>query len=1349
MQIFYGLFQGGFNARTSQFCFVLFLLPSLFLPLHGQRIESIQVDDGLSQGYVRSICHAQDGYVWIATLDGLNRYDGKRIKTYRHNPEDSYSLPSNWILEIVEDSFGQLWVLTEKGLVFFDRKAGKFYKVDLQIKGHLHLNKGLHALTADERGDIWLAAGGTVYRIVLRDGKTMEDKIRNATVRSFSNLLQATNIFCLLAVDTAMLVSTNSGLATISFQNEKIHPFSIKVSGGIFSMWRTEDKMGLWIRTKEGLALVNRGLVKLFDGFEANFTSSIKGFYHKSKMYWFGLTKVYCWDGTNMQTLDFTISQEIISASLHPSGILWLGTNAHGAIKISLDKYFFPAYGLGSSIRSIVSDGKDRIWVCPINNSGYFLFNPEENFLKNKISTPTPDWMAVGRDGALWGASNKERALLNIDPENGKIIQKISFPGWPQGIGVDQIHVSPYNNVWFFTTDLVLRRWNTLSQKAENYDCKYLFGDFQNVEALCIYEDQKNRVWVGTTNGLLVINFSVGGREFSAEVFRNIPGNPQTISNDCIFSILPKNENNNLFWIGTQHGLNLFDTDQEIVLRRITVEQELPNDVIYSMQEDDRGRLWIGTNLGLIALQPDQLTWQHYSMSDGLPATEFNTNASAKLSDGRLVFGTVNGLTVFHPNELIQKITPPKTAITGLLVNQKRVEPGNSDGLLQYPIDYSSDITLQPGQNSFALEFSCLDYGQPKGNQYQYQLAGLDRGWVSIGHRSYVNYAGLGPGKYVFRVRSSTDGEVWGGPVELSILILAPWWRRKWAIALAAFLISGLFFLIFMVRVHQYRLNDRVLLEQKQSQHWREVHNFQTRIYANMTHELRTPLTVLVGLIRQMNQELSGELKKRISVAQRQAEGMINMVDQMLDLVRIENKELVMNWQQVNVSNQIKDCVDGFAYQAQQRNIKLIFLGKEKEQISAVTDPLSLNMVVTNLISNALKFTPSGGTVKVALESHGKLNWTVCVEDTGVGIAPENLERIFDRFFTLENESSVNSRGGTGIGLAYVNELVGLLGGSIKVQSQMGAGSKFELVFPLSNEIFESKEKDIEFQPKERSSGTQRIAIKPDIANEHQLKVLVVEDHTDMAAYVASLMENDYAVHIETSGNDAWEYLLEAIPDIVISDVMMPNGNGWELCRKIKTDRRTSHIPVILLTALHSDQHRLEGLTFGADVYLAKPFDHKELKLHVKNLLSLRKAMQLQFALKEFSAESSDEKEQDRPKTHDEIFLEQVFHLIEINYSQSDFGIEEMRRELAVSPSQLHRKMTALTGRPAGYYLRQRRLDEGKRLLIEEKDRTVSEIAYRIGFKDPNYFSQVFTQRFGMPPTQFRTTNQDEENGIG
>lgn len=846
-------------------------------------------------------------------------------------------------------------------------------------------------------------------------------------------------------------------------------------------------------------------------------------------------------------------------------------------------------------------------------------------------------------------------------------------------------------------------------------------------------------LWLASRSGGL---WQIDRRSGRRRQFVNRPGDRTSLSSNSLYSLSADPADPNRLWIGTfGSGLCLFEKKTGQV-RRFSQSDGLPNNVVYSVKPDQDGYLWMGTNKGLCRMDRRTFAMQNFTRDDGIMADEFNSYHYVQFPDGKLLMGGLEGFTVFYPQMIGQDAVEPVVELTELQVNNQVVLPETSGRdtasvkkrsvLGDLPIHATNQLTLAHYQNYLTIRFAAVQFNQPTKNRYRYRLQGLETGWKQA-DRPEAIYTNLPPGEYVLLVNASNTSGKWSPHIrKLAITIQPPFWATWWAFSLYVLIGLSVAWGLLQLYLNRLRLNHDIQLREREADQLRAVDRIKTNFFTNITHEFRTPLTLILGPTEQMvSENPDPKNRQRLQTIEQNAHQLLGLINQLLDLSKLEASVMPVHESRGNLTESIRQWLQPFSEQAALLGLNLTF-------ISEVTgehwfDAEKLERIVYNLTSNALKFTKTG-SVLVSLEpSSGRIR--LAVADTGIGIPAEHLSHIFDRFYQVNDRSATS---GTGIGLALVQELVQLQGGQVSVESQPNQGTTFVVMLPY-RPVDGQDEKPETASAENRKIDTDAWMAADETA---EPRLLIVEDNHDLAQFIADSLPEHYRIRRAVNGRDGLEKALEYLPDLIISDVMMPvqNGttqsgpemDGFALCGQLKSDQRTSHIPIILLTAKASVENRLAGLAQGADDYLTKPFQLSELQLRVRNQLVNQQRQREWVRANLINPDPVSAQPAAEPA---DPFLTRLYALLEANLGDSQFGTEQMMAELGMSRTNLFRKVKALTDLSANDLLRNYRLKRAAQLL--RAGQSVNQTAYQVGFSSPAYFSKCFRELYELTPREF------------
>jgi len=800
-----------------------------------------------------------------------------------------------------------------------------------------------------------------------------------------------------------------------------------------------------------------------------------------------------------------------------------------------------------------------------------------------------------------------------------------------------------------------------------------------------------------------------------------------------------------LVWVGTRNGLNLFEPATRS-FRVFREDNGLGNNYVLSLIEDDEHNIWIGTPGGLSKLVITEVSprssgndrfsfsFTNYGESDGLQGSAFHENAATKTAAGELVFGGLQGFILFQPSKISKDSNVPKVIFTDFQLFNRSVPIGESrkgDVVLPAAISRVSEITLKPYNNIFSIEFAALNFFHPEKTKYKYKLEGFNKDWLTTeGTQRSVTFTNLDPGDYSFQVIPSNSDGVWGDhATTIRIHVLPPFWKSTTAMVLYfAFIMGGLLFVRWLT-VSRLKMNFKIHSEKLEAQRMHELDTMKIKFFTNVSHEFRTPLTLIITPLEKLISKASGDDEAQLQLIHRNARRLLNLVNQLLDFRKVEVQEVKLNPSEGDIIGFIKYLVYSFSDLSEKKNVHLSF-NTTVAQLETIFDQDKVEKILFNLLSNAFKFTPEGGSVRVELSLKEKegLNFLLTkVIDTGIGIPADKHQKIFERFFQNDlPENLVNQ--GSGIGLAITWEFVKVHGGTIDLESEPDKGSCFTVMLPITRLESETVMDYVRGADDEEISG--------DAGKNGKPVILLVEDNEDFRFYLKDNLKDSYAIVEASTGKAGLQKATAAIPDLIVSDIMMPEMNGIEMCRKIRTDVLTSHIPVILLTARAAEEQKIEGFDAGANDYITKPFSFEILQSRIKNLLNQREKSQKQFQ-KHFDVKASEME----ITSLDEKLIKRAIQVVEQNIMEPDFSVEDLSQELGMSRVYLYRKLISLTGKSPLEFVRTIRLQQAAQLL-EKSDLNVSEVAYRVGFNNPKYFAKCFKEEYKVLPSAYASSKE-------
>lgn len=1255
---------------------------------------------------VQAICDDKEGNIWIGHVQGLDRLNPTtdEVKHFILNPQVSITDWSNHVLALLEDRKERLWIGTGDGLYLFNKKTDTFKRIlhDSTDENSL-VHNFVHAVYEDKMGTIWFGTGGGLDNLDDAGNKFIHYWNLNKRMTAFDE-----SVYSIRSIyedrDGILWFGTYGGLIE---NNRKKGTFNLykhnpKDSESLSGDWIgsiCEDLNGnLWIGM-DGLDIFNK---------------------HSKKITHY----------THIESDPGSLSGNDISEILaDKSGTIWVSTYGNGTNKYTQPNQSVKIYSLGSRVSTgnLFEDYNGKIWIG--TDKGLLSFDPEKEIFIDEPFKKDISGVLLDREGTLWLNTWPDGNLYYKEAKKNEINQFFYSNGNSFNENVSCMDKCKDGKIWIGTSDgkiLKLDQHKKTIEKIAKYE--------NNI--VTVYEDNEGLLWIGTLHAGAIC-YNTSQKTFTRYI--SDPKDSLTLGGNYIFNFCE--DGLGTLWNIATASLNKFDrVTQKWV--RWRGKKGFPENAI-SLTKDNRGNLWISSESGAFKYNP--LTKKITKYNDIKLGWGYKVRSGELYFISTTFFGQKQSITRINPDDISNNKFIPPIVVTSF----KKFEQ---------PFPFGTRIELDHTENFLSFEFAALSFIHSEKNQYAYKMEGVDKDWVYSGTRRYASYPNLEPGEYIFRVKGSNNDEVWNEEgTSIAIIISPPWWKTSWAYTTYAFI-----FIFTLYGIRRYELNraglkNKIKLDEAVLKEKEETDKMKSRFFANISHEFRTPLTLILGPAEKILSDNSDDIKKDANIIRSNSKRLLQLINQLLDLSKLEAGKLKLEVSKGNIVSFVKGAALSFESLAESKDISLK-INSEKEFIEMYFDKEKMLKILTNILSNAFKFTPEEGQITISMKSNPSFNSPftkggiegssveIKIRDTGIGIAPEEIPKLFDRFYQVDS-SFTREYEGTGIGLSLTKELVELHYGRIIVESEKGSWTEFTLEFPLGRdhlkdeEIVKGEEKVVELKmpvdeekyliPNMNSEKESLIAEARKGELEKKTIILVVEDNYDMRQYIRESLDGNYLIEEAVNGEQGVRKAEKIIPDLIISDMMMPKMDGNELVRILKNDEKTSHIPIILLTAKAGHEYKLEGLEIGADDYLTKPFDIKELQVRIKNLISIRKKLQERFnkienqfpLVRGLKLSSLDEK-----------FIIRVNEVIEKHISEEEFSIEEFAKEVGMSKSQFHRKFTAITGKPASTYLRTVRLSTAKKM-IEGKTGNISEIAFSVGFSSLSYFSKRFKEEFGYPPS--------------
>lgn len=1350
-----------------KYLFTLFLCIQFFTTQAQQyTIKKLGLEKKLSNNYIIDIAEDKNGYIWFATEDGLNKLEGgvfspfyKKDKgkslnltgnelncllddpqkpilwigtqraglnafnyqtneqiIFQHDPNDPHSIATNDVTDLAIAADGNLWITTYwRGIEYLNKETRKFTHYNQETVPDLPSNT-IWTVIDDHKGSLYIGHAQHGMSIL----SIKDKKIKNFTYNKNDNKsLPSNNVQCIFKDNTGNIwVGTGRGLALFNPNTEEFIWLGEKnpsLSHLVYDIQQFNENQ-LWVATElGGIAIIDLSKTLFNTAEEIHViqagnneynlnNSTVRCLFQDSHQNiwagtWGGGINFLSSDGALFKSFSYSpnspessLSTQIASAvCIDKQGLLWIGTDG-GGINVLKDGQRIATYTeesghlSGNSVQTALCDQKGNLWFG-IFNGGIMYYNMQtksfQQIFPEKESTQDVRSLFEDNNGTIWvGTSN---GVFQIDRESKKILQHMNAN-------------APDNLV------------------------------------RSVMKDKKGQIWVGSFGRGIFLYASNGKRLKEFNTYLNFPSN--TINQ--IFE-----DSKGCIWAATGEGLVQFENNSPWKYKVYQRNEGLANTFIWAIEEDENQNIWFSTNQGISCFVRSEESVYNYDFRDNIPMASFTGRSVCKDKNGVMYFGSTNGLCYFTPSYILEKRQAPKAIIGKITVFEPLVSENSNE--TEISLINKESVRLKHLQNNFNISFSIQDYSLNERVEYAYMLKGLENSWYTVKDPNNVTFRNLPPGKYEFMIKTRIRNQEWSDEISsIEIIIAPPFWLSWWAKLL--YLISGTALLFIGLWAYRRKLNLEYLYESEKKSHEQEqeLNDERLRFYTNITHELRTPLTLILGPLEDLvkSNTLSSKDHHRISVIHQSAVRLLNLINQILDFRKTETQNKRLCVTKGNLTNTVYEV--GLKYKELNSKPDIqILIEAEEENMFLFFDKEIITMILDNLISNALKYTDKG-YIRIRAEwvtENGIRYAQLSVEDTGYGIGKEALAHIFERYY---QESGEHQASGTGIGLALVKNLVKLHEGDIQVKSLPDIGTTFYLRLLAENtypQALHGEDIHTEKQDAKAEDSTMKLeAIEPD-KNARPI-ILVVEDNADIRDYIADSFTNLYEVKTAANGKEGLQIATDCIPDIIVSDIMMPVMNGVVMCQKLKADIRTSHIPVILLTAKDSITDKEEGYQAGADSYLTKPFSASLLQSRISNLLTQRRLLSERFAIRPDKPKKQSMEEKRAIITEsmnklDKEFLDKITNTITEGLAAAEnIDITVLSNVMCMSSSTLYRKVKALTGMSTNEYIRKIKMQLAEKYLLEGKY-SISEIAFKVGINSNVYFRQCFKEEFGMSASDY------------
>lgn len=1356
--------------------------------------KQIAQSEKLPSNSINTIYQDSQGFMWLGSNIGLSKYDGYGVYNFKTNSSDTKALSNYFITDILEDTIpGNLWIATRDGLNYYDCSKNEFSEFCLDdIDKDASVYTDIRSLFWDQQNNLWL---GTTNGVVCIDNQQSVSVIFNphisegTTTRYISDIEYWKN-------DLYFVASTN-GLYTL---NKNDHTYTKIINEEILSLlkdnnenfWFGTRNNGVWCfpaNTDKGYGHYTAKNSTLKNGLISSIAEDSLGqiwfsergngisIFNPVKKDWIELkSSLYNKDGikSDVNNKIYIDRQKNVWIGSFDAGIYFLDNNKKA---FRLFQFNYSKNGLkNNNIRSMFQDSDGDIWIGTKVDGCLSKFDPSkgtfEHFEHDANNTESLNdgyvlCITELKPGYIL-AGTLQGGLNVLDKKTGKFKHVTHDPSNTNTVSNSAIYSllkDSKGRAWIGTGWAGVDVFNENMTKLHSFhhkpeDPSSLLGN----RIRSIFEDRGHHIWIGTDAGLN--RYNEDSKSFKR--FYSFENDTNSLSHSDVSCIYEDTKGR--FWVATQGGgLNLVDREKESFVH-YTEKDGLASNNIRGMVEDDSGNLWLSTTNGISKFTlSDDVTkipvpnFRNYDVKDGLQGNEFTINASLKTKNGEILFGGNHGFNIFKPEAVKDNQHKPQVHFVDFKLFNKSVEIGAKDSILKNHINNTQRLTLNHKQSIFSIAYLAINYSSPEKNQYAFKMDGLEDSWNYVGNKREATYTILNPGTYTFMVKASNNDGLWNEEsISLEIKVLPPPWMTWWAYLT--------YFILILALILYLRYNAlRKIKEEKEH----ELNQLKLKFFINISHEFRTPLTLILNPLDKLSSKSDAHIiDKSLKSIKRNASQLLRLVNQLLEHRKTELGMITLNKTNTDVVTFTKNVFNLYEDVAASKNIKLAFKSS-MSSLEMMVDKDKYEIILHNLLSNAIKFTKHG-TVRIHISkstSPSKKEIVrlfkkkklasyveITVRDTGVGLSKKQINNIFERFYQVDE-----TKPGTGLGLNFVKSLVELHGGEILVESEEHKGSAFILRLPITKLIsknnrtqesdlkidrhvfsfseIESLSSDIETLDAYVNELEDNRINKSSVVSKKPL-LLIVEDNRELRSQLKDKFNSYFRIQEAKNGEEGWQKTLRYYPDIIISDIVMPVMDGIELCKKVKTSIKTSHIPVILLTAKNLVQNEIEGFKTGADDYISKPFNMQLLFVRVTNLIASRKKMKEKFSSSRIILPAKDF----TTNNLDEAFLDNVSDIILKNITNTAFNPLLLAEKLGTSSSNLYKKLNALTGNSPSKFIRDVKLKYAAELLLT-KQYSVKEICYKMGFKSPSYFSKTFRELFDQTPLEYIDSHVDNDSG--
>lgn len=1299
----------------------------------------------LSQNTVMSIFQDSKGFIWIGTKNGLNRFDGHNFKIYQRgdSPKD---LKNSMIYSIAEDHDKNLWIATDKGISLYNPYTDSFSSFETQAANGKGIGITVNKIAIDKKNRVWILAGPDLFVY-----KPKEEKLYHLNEKFKGHVFSNPSALCVDDNGLAYVGFPGNGILSYNMDTEQVS----FISPNNYSPTVISDYKNNYLL----LGTMNRGLYlidkstgeskKISIDKEINSDIYVRDIEQVSaNEYWIGtesgiyilkdgMTQHLTHEEFNSQSLS---DNAIYSIFKDREGGIWIGSYFGGLDYIPTHHSYFEnlhpiAYKnsvSGYRIREFASDKQGNLWIATedkglnyydVNKGTFTHISTQSKPLK--VSFNNIQCLNLSHDKLWVGTFSKGIDVLDLKTKQCKHYEKNSQPYSIVNNDIFAIYTDKSNTTWIGSSSGV----STYVPEADGFQ---IFDKISAAFISDILEDKNGYIWFTTYNKGV---FRYNQKNEEIKEFRYNQNNPNTICFDRITCVFEDSEKR--LWFASEDGGFCRYNENDETFTRITTKQGLPSNVVYKIIEDNNKHFWLSTNNGLVDFNPETMAVEAlYNLSNGLQSKQFNYNSGIRTQDGTLYFGSINGFVAFNPKNFRSNNNKYSVILTELYVLNQAVKVDGTNPILDKAVPYADAVNLKYDQSTFSFSFSALNYSTEGNGKYAYQLEGIDQQWNYIDNITRISYNSIPPGKYTFRIKYSKDGHEWNDEeTQMKINIIPPLWQTTWAYILYGIILIAIFFIIIRYYTKRKRKQVEEKLAHQEQIKKEEIYTAKIDFFTNIAHEIRTPITLIkapLDYILNSNPD-EREVKENLITMERNTDRLLVLVNQLLDFRKIESKAFTLSLKVKNINSLVTSTYNRFIPTAKQKQLDMT-LDCPSKIIRASVDEEAITKVCSNLFNNAVKYASS--YIKVILSENEELHYfQITVKNDGNPIPVDLRQSIFEAFFQIK-DANQPTQPGSGIGLTLATSLVQLHNGKLYLD-ESSEDTSFVIQIP-TNIPSNTPPTDADTpEGEEMEDETEDVLSEAPVITKETL--LIVEDNEELQAFLKVQLSKYYKIVIAGNGVEAMDILKKELINLIISDVMMPIMDGLELCKTIKQNIETCHIPLILLTAKTTLNNKIEGLKNGADAYIEKPFSMPHLLVQINNLLESRMKLRQNFTNSPYIATNIMAQNK-----ADEDFLNKLTDRIKQNLDDDTFNIDNLASEMNMSRTSLHRKIKGITELTPGDFIRIIRLKRAAELLLEGEYR-INEICMLVGIHSLSYFSKSFQKQFGVLPKDF-VKNQGKRN---